>query len=434
MIIRKRNRQRWVGLFLVAVLGVTLCGCGESLDSTSPATELNQNLTTLTDEIITLEGKIDSLEEQIGVLESKLDTLQGGAIAGSDNTQSGEAYAGNGDSSTGSGSGETAENPISGERVDLGSANLVQGTGQNFRQEHGALAVNGGSLVDQNGDPIQLYGMSTHGINWFPGYVDEAGFRSLRDDWGANCVRIAMYTSEYNGYCAGGNQGELKNIVRNGINHATNLGMYVIIDWHILTDQSPVVYQDQAISFFEEFSASYGGYTNVLYEICNEPNGYATWQDVKNYANAVIPVIRKNDPDAVIIVGTPTWCQEIDKALADPLPYENILYAFHFYASTHGDDLRQRVGECAEAGLPIFVSEFGTCEASGNGNVDLNACKTWLQLLDRYGISYLNWSLCNKGESASAISSSCSKTSGWSEGELTESGKFIRNWYRDKSF
>lgn len=98
----------------------------------------------------------------------------------------------------------------------------------------GRLQVSGTKLTDESGNIIQLRGVSTHGISWFPDYVNYDAFATLRDDWGANVVRIAMYPEEYNGYLSGGDKAALKQIIDNGVNYATQLGMYVIIDWHVL--------------------------------------------------------------------------------------------------------------------------------------------------------------------------------------------------------
>ncbi len=304
--------------------------------------------------------------------------------------------------------------------------------GEGFAADHGALKVDGVNLVDQNGDPIQLYGMSTHGMAWFPQFVSYDSFKTLRDDWNTNCVRLAMYTHEYNGYCTGGDQNYLKSLVRSGVDAATDLGMYVIIDWHILQEQDPNVYKEQSLAFFKEMSETYADHTNVLYEICNEPNGYATWDSVKSYAEEVIPVIRANDPDAVIIVGTPTWSQDIDKAKDNPLDEDNILYALHFYAGTHKDSLWNRLDSCVQNGLPVFVSEFGMCDASGNGANDFTSTQSWFEVIEKYNISFCCWNLANKDEASSVIKSSCSKVSDWSEDDLSESGKWIRNYFRSK--
>ena len=298
---------------------------------------------------------------------------------------------------------------------------------------HGALSVDGTDLVDRNGEKIQLYGVSTHGLAWFPQYVNEDAFRTLHDDWGINCIRLALYTDEYGGYSSGGDKDALKNLIKNGISYATAQDMYVIVDWHILHDQDPNVHKEDSIAFFQEISEEYADSTNIIYEICNEPNGYATWESVKSYAEEVIPVIRENDEDAVILVGSPTWSQDIDKAAADPLQFDNVMYTLHFYAATHKEDLRSRLKTCVDNGLPVFISEFGTCDASGNGGNDFDQTSSWMELIEEYNLSFFSWNLSNKAETSSLISSSCSKTSDWTEDELSDSGKWLRNYMRNKS-
>ena len=320
------------------------------------------------------------------------------------------------------------------ESIQASAAQVTQPqtSGSGFAGTHGALHLDGTRLVDQNGDPVQLYGMSTHGIAWFPDYVNYDAFQTLRDDWHTNCIRLAMYPHEYGGYCTGGDQNQLKNLVKTGVDAATDLGMYVIIDWHVLQEQDPNVYKEQAKAFLDEMSRTYADHTNVLYEICNEPNGSTTWDSVKSYAEEVIPVIRANDPDAVIIVGTPTWSQDIDKAKANPLDFDNVMYALHFYAGTHKDVLWNRLDSCVQNGLPVFISEFGMCDASGNGANDFNSAQNWFNVIERYNLSFCCWNLANKNESSSVISPSCSKTSGWSEDDLSEDGKWIRDYFRSK--
>ncbi len=301
-----------------------------------------------------------------------------------------------------------------------------------FLSLHGALSVDGTDLVDQNGEKIQLYGVSTHGLAWFPQYVNEDAFRTLHDDWNINCVRLALYTDEYGGYANGGDKENLKSIIRNGIAYATSQDMYVIVDWHVLNDRDPNVHKADALAFFEEITTEYADYTNIIYEICNEPNGHATWESVKSYANEVIPVIRAHDENAVILVGSPTWSQDIDKAAADPLDFDNIMYTLHFYADTHRESLRSRLETCIDNGLPVFISEFGTCDASGNGGNNFDQTSKWLELIENYNLSFFSWSLCNKAETSAVISPSCSKTSDWTEGELSETGKWLRNYFRGK--
>ncbi len=318
--------------------------------------------------------------------------------------------------------------------------NTVEAAGLTPVQRHGQLRVSGTRIVDQNGQSFQIRGISTHGINWDVGrpYVNQASFQSLRDDWGANAVRLAMYTAEYNGYCAGGNQGDLKNLLYSGVQYATDLGMYAVIDWHILNDRNPNQNIEQSKAFFREVSARYNNYNNVIYEICNEPNGGdVTWDVIKQYANTIIPIIRANDPDAIIIVGTPTWSQlgmqgHTNEVADSPLTgYSNIVYSLHFYCAegSHTQYLPAKVDYAVSRGLPVIVSEFGLSEASGNGRVDTAQATNWLNKLEGYGIGYFCWSLSNKNETSALINSGCGKTSGWTDGDLTEAGRFIKGWY-----
>lgn len=298
---------------------------------------------------------------------------------------------------------------------------------------HGQLSVKGAQLVDENGNAYQLRGMSTHGLTWFPDFVNENAFRTLRDDWNTNVVRLAMYVDEWgNGQCYMQNKDGSRKLLEKGVDICIGLGMYVIIDWHVLNPGDPSKYTNEAVSFFEDISAKYADYPNIIYEICNEPNSGAEWSScIKPYAEKVIPAIRKNDKDSVIIVGTPTWSQDIDRALNDPLDYDNVMYALHFYAATHTDWLRDRLESCVNSGLPVFVSEFGCCDASGGGANDFGQAEKWLTLLDKHGISYCNWSLANKAETCSAFKPSASAGGNWSESDLSEVGAWIRKWFRN---
>lgn len=295
---------------------------------------------------------------------------------------------------------------------------------------HGQLSVKGTDIVDESGSKYQLKGVSTHGITWFPDYVNKDAFQSIRDDWDANLVRLAMYTDtgDSNGYCSGGDKDSIRGLVDAGVTAATELGMYVIIDWHILNDNNPNSHIDDAKEFFDDVSAKYSSNHNVIYEICNEPNGGTSWSDIKSYAEIIIPVIRKNDKNAIIIVGTPNWSQDVDIVSEDPITgYDNIMYAVHFYAATHKDDLRNKVKTAISNGLPVFVSEFSLCDASGNGGIDYDSSDVWFDLINDNNLSYASWSLCNKNETSALIKPDSTATSTITIDDLSDTGKHVRD-------
>ena len=299
-------------------------------------------------------------------------------------------------------------------------------------QRYGRLKVSGAHLVNSKGKAVQLKGVSTHGLSWYPQYVNKKAFQTLRDKWGAEVIRLAMYTAEYNGYCTGSaqNKKDLESLIDKAVAYCSQLGLYVIIDWHILSDGNPNTYKKEANAFFRKMAKKYASHKNVIYEICNEPNGGTQWAQIRSYAKTVINTIRKQDKNAVIIVGTPTWSQDVDIAAQNPFKGKNIMYAFHYYASTHTDAYRQKLQAAINAGLPVFVSEYGLSEASGNGAVSKTEADKWMKLLDKNKISCIAWNLSNKAETSSLINSGCAKTYGWKRSDLSEAGKWVYDMMR----
>ncbi len=428
----------------------TIIITAESYNQEIPASgELGLGYNITTDEVEPISWAVYSGSVQIGSSDAQDETDSGSAdgTAGSNSevdTNPSTASGDTGSSNTGSGSaGSGSSGSGSSGSSNSGSGSTGSGsTGSGSTKSsgtsssedspyaaHGKLTVTSSGIVDANGDDFQLKGVSTHGITWFPQYVNEDTFAYMKEGMGANAVRLAMYTDtgDSYGYCSGGDQEEIKALIDTGVSAATDLGMYVIIDWHILNDGNPNTYLDEAKEFFEEMSKKYAGYGNVIYEIANEPNSGTTWSQVKSYASKIISIIHKNAPDAVIIVGTPTWCQDIDVVAADPLTgVDNVIYSVHFYAATHKDDLRSKVKSAISSGLPVIISEFGMCDASGSGSIDYDSSDAWFELIEKYHLSYMCWNFSNKAETSSLISSSCTKVSGFSDSDLSASGKYLK--------
>ncbi len=296
-------------------------------------------------------------------------------------------------------------------------------------------------MVDQNGVPTQLRGASTHGMHWFPQYVNQNAFQTLRDDWGINMVRLVCYPRDVGsvGYLTGGDstKQQLDTLIQNGVDYATKLGMYALVDWHVHA-YNPNEYLKEAKIFFTKYATMYKDHDNVLYEICNEPTG-TNWysgngKDLYTYCSEVIKTIRAIDPDAIIICGTNTWSQDVDQVAAKPmkaLGYENIMYTFHFYSATHKENLMKKVRLATKDGTPIFVTEFGICSADGNGSYDAENADRWIALLDELNISFACWSYSNCNEKSAYFKSSCSNAGGdWTADDLTTTGKWLINTCR----
>lgn len=297
----------------------------------------------------------------------------------------------------------------------------------NAFKEYGRLQVKGTKLCTADGTPVQLKGPSTLGLVWYPEFINKEAFETIHE-WGANLIRLAMYTMEEDGYLSDGDQEFTKGLIDKGVKYATELGMYAIIDWHILSDGNPMTHKKEAIEFFEEMTEKYRDYGNVLYEICNEPNGDdVDWSVVKAYAEEIIPVIRKKCPDSIILVGTPKWSQLVDEAADNPLDEPNVMYSLHYYAATHKQELRNRMAYALAKSLPIFVDEYSNCDASGNGIIDDEEAHAWAKMVDENMISYAQWNLSPRDESSAMVKATCTKTSHWTDDEMTDTGLWMKD-------
>lgn len=371
-------------------------------------------------------GSLDSVAQEVQEATDGADP----DVSAHDATSDGEEDLGATDLTPSQANDKGSTSPGGAGSTSAGAASSASAGAAGLFSQHGKLSVEGTQLVDAHGQPFQLHGVSTHGLAWYPQYVNEDAFRTLRDDWGANVVRFAMYTAENGGYCTGGDRKKLVSTVQTGLDACTNLDMYAIIDWHILSDNDPNMHIDDAKDFWNKVSRAYSSRDNVIYEICNEPNN-TSWERVKTYADTIIPIIRSNDADAVIICGTPTWSQDVDLVAKNPLEHmENVMFAVHFYAATHTNYNRQKVMTALQAGTPVFISEFSFCDASGNGGIDQASTDAWKKLIDEKNLSYCGWSLSNKAETSALIKASCAKTSAWTDDELSESGKILKSWLK----
>ncbi len=291
----------------------------------------------------------------------------------------------------------------------------------------GRLHVDGTYLVNEAGEPVQLRGVSTHGLTWYPDFVSENIFGQISRDWNGNFVRLAMYASAY---CDKAHQEESYEMMKRGIEAGVASDMYVLVDWHMLEKGDPNEEADEAEEFFEKITSEYSDCPNLIFEICNEPNGSAGWSDVMTYADRIIPVIRKNIPDAVILVGTPEWDRNLAAAVMRPLDFDNIMYVLHFYAASHKEGLRGELVAAHDRGLPVFISECGLSEASGDGDIDFESAAEWFTYLNDNMISYAVWSMSDKDESSAFFKHGFDPGGPIEDKDLTLTGLWVRELIR----
>ena len=297
-------------------------------------------------------------------------------------------------------------------------------------ETNGALSVKGTHLVNQQGKAIALAGPSFFWSNTGWGqekFYNASAVKSFVTDWNASVVRAAMGVDAKGGWIDDrANEARVEALVDAAIAN----GAYVIIDWH---SHHAEQHTDEALAFFKRMATKYGHTPNVIYELYNEPLREASWsKTIKPYAEKLIAGIRAIDPDNIILVGTPTWSQDVDVAVADPLVGKNLMYVLHFYAGTHKQDLRDKADAAMRKGAPLFVSEWGSVNADGNGGVSAGETALWQAYLRKNCLSQAQWAASDRDEGASVFKPGTSGTGPWTDGDLTPSGRLLRdilkNW------
>ncbi|MBR4264691.1 MAG: glycoside hydrolase family 5 protein [Bacteroidales bacterium] len=282
------------------------------------------------------------------------------------------------------------------------------------------LSLKGTKIVDDKGDIVKLYGMSFSWHNWWGKYYNANYTSQLKNDWNCNVVRASIGVAEKNDWIK--NSFYAQQCLDNVVTEAINQNLYVIIDFH-----SHELKLKEAIRFFGIQAKKYGKYPNVIFEIFNEPVNQ-TWPELKKYAEDVCKVIRKYS-DNLILMGTPQWNQQLLMAVEDPIKgFDNLMYTLHFYSGTHKDGLRRILKKALDAGLPVFVSECGAMSADGRGVINESEFNIWVDLLEKYDVPIILWSIADKEETCSILKPDTDPDAHIDDSVLTEWGLMCKKF------
>ena len=315
------------------------------------------------------------------------------------------------------------------------------------------LHVEGTTLMNADSQTVALHGISIGWHNLWPRFYNAGAVRTMHDDWGCNLFRAAIGaddldeflngTTDHPGYISDP-EGAMEKLYA-VVDEAIECGAYVIVDWH-----SHKTHLEEASAFFSDVANRYKGVPNVIYELFNEPvstafeteGSYADlgnpaamqayWEDLKAYAEALIEVITSiDDSKPLILMGSPCWDQRIDLPAADPITcYDNLMYTMHFYAATHKESLREASDRALKAGLPLFISECASMEATGNGPLDLDSWKEWSEWADANSLNIVCWSLSDKDESCSMLTPEAISEGPWPDEVIKPWGAIAKEFVK----
>lgn len=322
---------------------------------------------------------------------------------------------------------------------------------------NGKLRVERTYLLNARGDTVQLRGVASHGLQWFNGFYGTGkAFGAAAEEWGADVLRLTLYLSE-DGYLTSKKitRDQFDAMIDDYVKICVQKGIYIILDWHVHKPGYPAYYQAQAKDFFGRMGAKYGSLPNVMWEICNEPSSasltegqsgqpgvtdpghYVTWTEIANYAKEVIPVIKSHNPDAVVLVGTPSWSSlgisskgndSWKEIAANKLPYSNILYVIHYYAAAHGF---QAAYEAASKELPLFSTEWASAGFQDSSANDVGKGQAFLDMMRRRKIGWCYWNYSDGSPAVfAAFDSSTTPNGPFSPtgSNVTATGRLLYNW------
>ncbi len=299
------------------------------------------------------------------------------------------------------------------------------------------LYVEGTKLMAEGSDePVVMRGVSISWHNFWPSAIAEKSYyranvvNQLVQDWGADVVRAAIGADALGwsnpGYIIE-KEYSLERLYE-VIDAAVANGVYVIVDWH-----SHILHMEEATEFFTAVATKYADCPNVIYELYNEPIT-DSWADLKAYAESLIETITSiSTVEPVILMGSPHWDQDIHLPAADPITtYKNVMYTMHFYAATHKQELIDRCDAAVKAGLPIFISECGICEATGDGVMDHESWENWNRWALANDVSIVTWSMSEKDETCSMMVPGTDPLAKWTDDQIKPWGKIVRAWLQER--
>jgi aryl-phospho-beta-D-glucosidase BglC (GH1 family) len=281
-------------------------------------------------------------------------------------------------------------------------------------ERHGQLHVCGANMCNEDDQPIQLRGVSSMWLHWQtqPYAQNRSALEWMRDNWNIEVFRVAMGVEPEGAYLSDPDRwrAEVETVIQN----AAAAGVYVIVDFHAHHAHQ---HRPEAVAFFTDLADRYGHLPNIIWEPYNEPEQVSWSGTVKPYHEAVVAAIRAQDPDNIIVLGSPTWSQDVDVAAADPVSGTNLMYTLHFYSCTHAAWNRDKADVAIDAGLALFVTEWGASHADGglDGRVCLDEAQRWIDWMEANRISWTAWKLDVGNDSTNLLSAGAPLTGGWDD-------------------
>jgi hypothetical protein len=273
------------------------------------------------------------------------------------------------------------------------------------------IGVKGNKFVNEKGETLLFQGVSIADPDKLrrEGKWDKRLFESIAS-WGANVVRIPVHPVAWRGL----GRDRYFALLDQAVVWATELKLYVIIDWHSIGNLVTEMFQhaiyvttkQETYEFWRAVSFRYQGIPTVaFYELFNEPTiyngnlGEAPWDAWKKICEDLISIIYSHDPHKVPLVAGFDWAYDLRPVSKAPINREGIAYVAHPYpqkaSSPYEKNWDASFGFIANK-YPLFITEIGYMKPDAPGAHipvmdDGSYGKRMTDYLEQKGASWVAW-------------------------------------------
>jgi hypothetical protein len=295
------------------------------------------------------------------------------------------------------------------------------------------IMVKGNKFINSKGDTILFRGLAIadpdkieRQEHWSKKY-----FEKVRE-MGALIVRIPVHPVAWRERTPE----KYLELLDQAVEWCTDLGMYVLIDWHSIGNLGMELFQNpmyntskqETYEFWRTIARHFKGNNTVaFYELYNEPTtfrgqlGTITWPEWKKINEDIISLIRSYDNERIPLVAGFDWAYDLTPLHEYPLNAEGIAYVTHPYEYKRSQPWEPKweedFGFAAEK-YPVIATEFGFELQPGQSIDDNHYGNRIIKYLEGKGISWVCW-VFDPEWGPRMLNS-------WDTYELTKSGEFFK--------
>lgn len=301
------------------------------------------------------------------------------------------------------------------------------------------IKVNGNQFVNSVGDTILFHGLAFADPDKIEaeGHWNKKLFQQMKDI-GASLIRIPVHPVAWRNRTPN----KYLKLLDQAVDWCTELGLYVIIDWHSIGNLKAGLFQDpyyitsftETLSFWRTISSHFcGNNTVAFYELFNEPTlyngqlGSMSWSEWRQMNEDMIKLIRAYDKETIPLVAGLDWAYDLTPLNYDPVNAEGIGYVTHPYGHKRTPPYEPKWDEdfgFASGKYPVFATEFGFVLGDLSMEANRDYGERIIKFLEERRISWAWW-VYDPDWYPNMFKS-------WKDFTLTDNGKFFEEAAKGK--